>query len=162
MPLAKPEADWADYISHLQILLLWLGPLEQWLARFNDGPQGEGAPAFIFYSKAILADLDEAHIETAPPTHIAAWPRCQEAAYRWGISYVIEGSQLGGEFLYNRLATRLAPHTLSYLQKKTPGRWNEFLQAMALAVTEPHHISAACTGAIDAFDALLAKLKEHE
>lgn len=162
MPLAKPEADYTDYIDHLGILLSWIAPLEQWLSRFNDGPQGQAAPAFIYYSNAIAADLAEAKIESTSSPHLAQWPKHKDAAYRWGISYVIEGSQLGGEFLYNRLAARLAPHTLSYLQKKTPGRWSEFLQAMALEVSEPQHISAACAGAIDAFDALLVKLGSQE
>lgn len=162
MPLAKPEADWADYTSHLSILLSWLGPLEQWLSGFNDGPQGQTAPEFIYYSKVIEADLAEANIETSAAIFQKHWPKSQDPAYRWGISYVIEGSQLGGEFLYKRLSVRLAPHRLRYLQKKNAGRWSEFLQAMALHVTEPQQISAACAGAIDAFDALLIKLRTKE
>jgi len=159
MPLAKPEAAWADYIEHLQILAIWLTPLEHWLRSFSDGPQNAKAFDFICYSDSILQDLGDDH---RPPTNQLSqpisWPQRDNAAYRWGIAYVIEGSQLGGEFLYKRLSVRLAPHKLQYLQSKQPGRWPTFLQAIAVAVTTPEDIESACAGAVDAFDALLQQL----
>jgi len=159
MPLAKPDAVWSDYIEHLQILAIWLTPLEHWLRSFSDGPQNAKAFGFICYSDLILQDLGDDH---KPPTSQLSqqitWPQQDNAAYRWGIAYVIEGSQLGGEFLYKRLSVRLAPHKLHYLQSKQPGRWPAFLQALAVAVTTPEDISSACAGAVDAFDALLQQL----
>jgi heme oxygenase len=162
MPLAKPEADWLDYIDHLQILAAWIVPLEQWLARFCDGPQGKQAPAFMRYSNLIMLDLEEA--EALPTGYIetAGWQKQESAAYRWGISYVIEGSQLGGEFLYKRLSPRLAPRKLGYLQHKQSGRWPAFLQAMAENVITLKEIDSACAGAVDAFDALLQQLPVRE
>lgn len=159
MPLAKSDANLADYVNHLQILSAWLTPLEKWLARFTDGPQSQATPGFMCYSNALQVDLNEAGITSAIPTHTATWPNSENSAYRWGISYVIEGSQLGGEFLYKRLSTRLAPHKLGYLQNKHTGRWNEFLQAIAVNVTTSTQIANACAGAIDAFDALLLELR---
>jgi heme oxygenase len=46
----------------------------------------------------------------------AAWPLDASPAWRWGVCYVIEGSQLGGAVLYKRLHERLAPHPLRYLK----------------------------------------------
>ena len=163
MPLAKPDADWLDYIEHLHILATWLIPLEHWLSTYRDGPQGGQAPAFIRYSNWIMLDLNEADALPADlHAHKAHWPKQENAAYRWGVSYVIEGSQLGGEFLYRRLSTRLAPRKLGYLQNKQSGRWPAFLQAMADSVITSKEIDSACAGAVDAFDALLLRLPVRE
>ncbi|RYY73237.1 MAG: heme oxygenase [Gammaproteobacteria bacterium] len=163
MPLANPEADWFDYIDHLNILATWLIPLEHWLAKHCDGPQGEQAPAFIRYSDLIALDLAQADALPANRCFdIASWPKQENSAYRWGISYVIEGSQLGGEFLYKRLSARLAPRKLGYLQGKQSGRWPAFLQALATYVVTPMDIDSACAGAVDAFDALLKQLPVRE
>lgn len=156
MPLAKLDATWADYISHLQLLAAWLVPLEQWLAKYNDGPQATEILEPIRYSNLILRDLGDNN-SLADFSHIteASWPKSGDVAYRWGISYVIEGSQLGGEFLYKRLADRLKPHELCYLQSKQSGRWPRFLHAIAIGVITEEEITSACKGAVDAFDALL-------
>jgi len=111
MPLSDPDAAWPDYVDHLHMLAAWLSPVEKWLLNFRDGPQGKGAPIFICYSDIIIADLGNAfkpadeQWQNDSPLFVT-----DDAAYRWGVCYVIEGSQLGGEFLYKRLATRLAPH----------------------------------------------------
>jgi len=163
MPLSDPEATWAHYVAHLQMLAAWLEPLEQWLSAFNDGPQGKQAPALIRYTDIIRADLGETYMPADKLCHNAAQhAQPDDAAYRWGVCYVIEGSQLGGEFLYKRLSTRLAPHPLKYLQCKQAGRWPEFLQAMATEVISPGQINSACEGAVNAFDALLLQLQARE
>ena len=88
----------------------------------------------------------------------APWPAQASAAYRWGVCYVVEGSQLGGAVLYKRLAPRLAPHPLAYLRGNgSPGpRWQQFLAALRAQVVEPGQIDDACAGARDAFDRLIA------
>lgn len=88
--------------------------------------------------------------------------KSESAAYRWGICYVIEGSQLGGELLYRRLAPRLSPHKLIYLQPKQAKRWPAFLKCMSQEVTTPEQITSACEGAIHAFDALMQELPLRE
>jgi heme oxygenase len=82
------------------------------------------------------------------------------AAYRWGVCYVIEGSQLGGAVLYQRLHKRLAPHPLRYLRGAPEGpgpRWRAFMQGLRAHVRSPAEIADACAGACDAFDAILAQ-----
>lgn len=162
MPLANLEASWLDYIDHLQILARWLVPLEMWLAKYGDGPQGAETLAFVRYSDLIMLDLAQAHISPLCEPDEARWPTRENAAYRWGIAYVIEGSQLGGEFLYKRLAPRLAPRKLGYLQTKQPGRWPAFLQVLATHVITQTDIDSACAGAVDAFEALLQQLPVRE
>ena len=77
--------------------------------------------------------------------------------------YVVEGSQLGGAVLYQRLHARLAPHPLRYLKggagAANPGpgpRWRLFMQALRAHLRTPAEIAEACAGACDAFDRILA------
>ena len=161
-PLAAPEVDLAAYGAHLRLLERWLAPVPGWLAGFNEGPR------LPDYLGAIRADLAHSALASAaagdesvtpsqsqPP---APWPAQASAAYRWGVCYVVEGSQLGGAVLYKRLASRLAPHPLDYLRGNgSPGpRWQQFLAALRANVVEPAQIEDACAGARDAFDRLIA------
>jgi heme oxygenase len=160
MPLSQPDVGWEDYVQHLQILAKWLIPLENWLMQFSNGPQGERAPDFICYSDIIRADLG--NLLNIQKENICSWMKSESAAYRWGICYVIEGSQLGGELLYKRLAARLSPHKLIYLQSKQAGRWPAFLKCMAQEITTQDQINSACEGAMQAFDALMQELPLRE
>lgn len=162
MPLSHDAPTLADYRDHLLILRAWLAPLERWLAQFDDGPQDATRLPAVERIAALHDDLAHpampAHGATVPEIDTATLRR--EAAYRWGLCYVIEGSQLGGAVLYRQLATRLAPHPLQYLGAgHSPGpRWQQFLQALRAAVREPADIALACAGAQRAFDDLLARI----
>jgi heme oxygenase len=155
LPIGAPDASLPDYVAHLSLLQTWLTPLHAWLAGFADGPQFDHAPRLAL----IAADLAEA----GAPIHGAgavapAWPATASAAYRWGVHYVIEGSQLGGAVLYERLRARLAPHPLRYLQGDAAGpgpRWRAFTQALRAHVRTPAEIADACAGARAAFDHIL-------
>jgi heme oxygenase len=163
LALAQPDAGLEDYRGHLLMLRTWLQPIECWLAGFDDGPQGLGAPLAVGRVRQIDADL-----ATEPLTPLAcgavqqqggAWPADASAAYRWGVCYVVEGSQLGGSVLYRRLAGRLAPHPLNYLKGGAEGpgpRWRRFTEALREQVRGSEQIGEACAGASDAFDRILA------
>ncbi len=158
LPLGGVDPTLLDYVDHLRMLQAWLAPLQAWLAAFPDGPHTPDRLGLI------AADLDDA--DAAPPAIVeqgAAWPDDASAAYRWGVCYVIEGSQLGGAVLYQRLAARLAPHPLRYLrpQGEGPGpRWRQFMLALKEAVRSEGEIAEACRGACDAFDRILM-LRPH-
>jgi heme oxygenase len=155
-PLAAAQVDLAAYGAHLRLLEQWLAPVPAWLDSFSDGPR------LPDYLGAIRADLDHAALATstaiAAPQPVAAWPAPASAAYRWGVCYVVEGSQLGGAVLYKRLAPALAPHPLAYLRGAgSPGpRWQQFLAALRTHVVDADQIDDACRGARDAFDSLIA------
>ncbi|KQQ33615.1 heme oxygenase [Duganella sp. Leaf126] len=156
-PLAAPDVDLAAYGAHLRLLERWLAPVPAWLASFGDGP------VLPDYLGAIRADLAHAALAGLTDDAVAAvpaapWPAHASAAYRWGVCYVVEGSQLGGAVLYKRLAPTLAPHPLAYLRGNgSPGpRWQQFLAALRTQVVEPSQIADACAGARDAFDRLIA------
>ncbi len=159
LPIGTPDASLCDYIAHLALLRTWLTPLHAWLSGFADGPQFDHAPRLAL----IEADFADAGVSApealAAATPESAWPAAASPAYRWGVHYVIEGSQLGGAVLYERLRARLAPHGLRYLKGDDAGpgpRWRAFTQALRAGVRTPAEIADACAGACAAFDRILA------
>jgi len=162
LPLSKPDATLADYVHHLQLLRAWLAPLEAWQHGFADGPQGAAGIAAAPHLALIDADLAEPSLATydrALHAAVAPWPIDASPAYRWGVAYVVEGSQLGGAVLHKRLAAQLAPHPLRYLNgagAAGPGpRWRAFMLALREQVQGEAQVADACAGACDAFDRIL-------
>ncbi|MEX3630491.1 MAG: biliverdin-producing heme oxygenase [Burkholderia sp.] len=161
MPLAAPSPTLSDYLSHLLVLRAWLSPLEPWLAACGDGLAAQAA-AVPPVDRLALIDVDLAaaprEARLAGPAPLAPWwPADAGRAYRWGASYVIEGSQMGGSVLYQRLQERLAPHPLGFLVSGRNGlsmRWKAFVRCLAAELAAPHEIDAACRGAADVFDRL--------
>jgi len=170
MPLAASAPTLDDYREHLALLRRWIRPIEAWQAAFADGPQDAALLPAALHLPLLDADLADpaltAAASSAPAAAAsvaiapdAAWHGSDGSAYRWGVSYVIEGSRLGGAVLYRRLAERLAPHPLRYLHAEglPPGpRWQHFIRTLRAQVTDPAAIAAACQGARDAFDSLIA------
>lgn len=163
LPLSKPDATLADYAYHLQLLRAWLAPMQPWLAGFHDGPQGAGGLPAVPHLSLIEADLAEPSLAgfVAPDFPLqSSWPDEASAAYRWGVAYVVEGSQLGGAVLYKRLAGQLAPHPLRYLRGSGEAgpspRWRAFMGALRTEVRTEEEVADACAGACDAFDRILA------
>ena len=160
LPIGARDASLLDYAGHLRMLRAWLAPLDAWLAGFDDGPRFDHAPRLAL----IEADLAEPGTPALPAmTARSDWPEQASPAWRWGVDYVIEGSQLGGAVLYQRLAGRLAPHPLRYLKGSEAGpgpRWRAFMQGLRDHVRTPDEIADACAGACAAFDSLLA-LRMH-
>lgn len=155
-PLAAPAPDLHAYRDHLQLLLVWLTPIQAWLARCGAAPRLRAD-----YAALLREDLAHPSLAGAAPTlqaDAAPWPQDASAAYRWGVCYVAEGSQLGGAVLYKRLAQSLQPHPLGYLRGEgTPGpRWQQFLAGLRAAVVSEHDIADACLGARQAFASLIA------
>ena len=155
-----------DYASHLLLLRNWLIPLQAWLACFADAPVGLPPAGRLALIDADLQEPSLAGIVALPLPAVAdtAWPLDASAAYRWGVCYVIEGSQLGGAVLYQRLHQSLAPHPLRYLRGAPDGpgpRWREFMLALRANVRGDAAIAEACAGACAAFDAILAHAFPH-
>lgn len=172
MPLSVESVALRDYLSHLAILRDWLEPLEAWLAAFSDGPQSPSRLPIVAVpmNRLALIEADLAHEsahEAMASQDLACllrsergrgWQGDASAAYRWGVGYVIEGSQLGGAVLFARLKDRLAPHPLAYLnagRESLGARWQAFLRAMTVEVSTPKLIDEACRGAAEAFDRLI-------
>ncbi|WP_311223495.1 MULTISPECIES: biliverdin-producing heme oxygenase [unclassified Acidovorax] len=177
LPIARPDAQLRDYAQHARALSGWLAALAPELRALQTQ-----APGFAFDDPARLAalqaDLQDADLNGAPsdvasvPCSTATLDTLQQAlqtvptqvtAFRWGLAYVVEGSQLGGQVLHRRLAPRLAPHPLRYLQgsggNTTGARWREFVERLRDQVRSPDAVQAACAGAAAAFDGLERDLR---
>jgi len=161
LPIGAPDASLSDYAAHLSMLRAWLAPLQAWLRTFDDGPQCDAQ--FDQAGRLALIEQDLAEQGMPPASSGAAgvtgWPLDASPAWRWGVCYVIEGSQLGGAVLYQRLHERLAPHPLRYLKGADTGpgpRWRAFMQALRAQVRSPQEILEASAGACAAFDSILA------
>jgi heme oxygenase len=161
LPIGAPDASLHDYAAHLAMLRAWLAPLQAWLMGFTDGPRFDQAGRLALIER----DLAEPGMPVAPLPASALlggepdWPVGASPAWRWGVCYVIEGSQLGGAVLYQRLHERLAPHPLRYLKGDAAGpgpRWRAFMQALREHVRSPQEILDASAGACAAFDRILA------
>ena len=157
LPLSGPAPGLHDYAAHLTMVRDWLASLLPWLESFPDGPQQVLSP--VERLALIEADLNEPGMPPLRTPALAyAWPRDASAAYRWGVCYVIEGSQLGGKVLYAKLAGTLAPHPLRYLKGSDAGpgpRWRAFMLALKEHVRSADEIADACEGACAAFDSIL-------
>jgi heme oxygenase len=157
LPIGALDASLSDYAAHLAMLHAWLAPLQAWLAGFDDGPSFDQTGRLALLER----DLAEQGMPAAPVAlgAVADWPLDASPAWRWGVYYVIEGSQLGGAVLYQRLHERLAPHPLRYLKGDDAGpgpRWRAFMQALREHVRTPQDIIDASAGACAAFDGILA------
>ncbi len=160
LPLARPSPSLADYRSHLRVLEAWL----QRLARIEPAP-----PALAAHRAQLAEDLAtcEALLPPDASAHapVPAARVSRPPAFVWGVSYVLEGSRLGGRVLYRQLAERLAPHPLNYLQgagEQTGAHWKAFLAQLRAQAFGPAEVRSACDGAVEAFETLLACHRETE
>ena len=173
LAIAHPEASLHDYGVHAHALAAWLQALSPHLTTLQACEHDfEFAPADRLAAlEADLHDMTPLAAGAAP----TAWPApsaatqhhiaralahhpTQAEAVCWGLVYVVEGSQLGGQVLYRHLAPRLAPHPLRYLQgagAQTGARWRVFLESLRAALDTPARVQAACDGAAWAFERLL-------
>jgi len=151
LPLGGPAPTLDDYRAHLRMLRNWLAPIVAWLDGFEGGPR-------ISPLRLVAIEHDLVLIGELPPLAVAAaWPHDASQAYRWGVCYVVEGSQLGGAVLYKKLAEALAPHPLGYLKGEgNPGPgWRGFMDALRAHVQTPPQVDDATRGACTAFDRLI-------
>ena len=160
LPLARPSPSLADYRSHLRVLEAWL----QRLASIEPAP-----PALAAHRTQLAGDLTACEALLPPDavshTPVPAARMSRSPAFVWGVSYVLEGSRLGGRVLYRQLAERLAPHPLNYLQgagEQTGAHWKAFLAQLRAQAFGPAEVRSACDGAVEAFETLLACHRETE
>lgn len=154
MPLARPNPSLADYQRHLALLADWVDALRALPVH---------AERLDEEARRVDADLAECErLLNAPRRAPAMAPPSQAMTpgpFGWGVAYVIEGSRLGGQVMYRRLADALAPHPLAYLQgagRETGARWAAFLAELRQHLRTEADIAAACEGAVQAFALLLA------
>lgn len=165
--IARPEATLDDYADHAAALRTWLAALAPELQQLA-AQEPRFAPDLERRLRALDDDLRDAGRATGQPANASAATQTEirhaldqapltPDAVRWGMAYVLEGSQLGGQVMHRQLAGRLAPHPLRYFQGRgadTGAAWKAFLALLRAHLDSPQAIAAACLGANAAFAGL--------
>jgi heme oxygenase len=158
LPLAQADASLADYALHLVVLRDWQQALSPWLSRTGHAGLALGLIA------QDLADCPFDIDHSAEPVDLTPVHRVDDGslAFCWGMAYVLEGSRLGGQVLYRRLRTRLAPHPLRYLGERGADgtSWGDTLKALRQVLATEEARRASCAGAVAAFQTLLRRFEE--
>lgn len=173
LPVGREGATLADYAAHTHMVAAWLQALWPLLLHLQTREAGfRFAPTERL--AALRQDLEQARAQPWPEPStttlqcldqaLARHPN-QADAVHWGMAYVVEGSQLGGQVLYRRLAPHLAPHPLRYLQGDGAGtgtRWKSFMALLRAHLVSAAAVAAACDGARAAFQGLQAHVDASE
>jgi heme oxygenase len=157
LPLSQPDLTLSDYRAHLRLLLDWTGRLRSLPVDTH---------LIDTQALALATDLRECDRLLGAET-LTPWPdagpdvsvREPVGAFGWGVAYVVEGSQLGGQVMYRRLLETLAPHPLEFLHgagRGTGANWKAFVAQLDAQLSTPEQVRAACEGAVEAFAMLLA------
>lgn len=159
LPLARANANLADYAAHLTVLRDWQQALAPWLTR-----------AILDLNALALLDQDlsdcPAQVSALidlPDPDLTALRQADDGrdGFCWGIAYVVEGSRLGGQVLYRRLSQQLAPHPLRYLGQrgKAGASWLDILACLRIHLDAKPERQSACNGAVAAFELLLLRFR---
>lgn len=102
LPLSHEAATLADYAAHLALLRDWLRPLHAALAQSGVGLPGMNRLGEI---EGDLAHPSLAGLVAVRDRVGHCWPDDMSDAYRWGMCYVVEGSQLGARYCISACAS---------------------------------------------------------
>jgi heme oxygenase (biliverdin-IX-beta and delta-forming) len=158
LEVARPDAGEDAYLRYLRALLGWLEPLEALLWQ-GPWPEAVGVARRAGKARWIVADLharglDEAEISAIPRRAVLA--EQTSLVQRFGIAYVVEGAQLGGQVLLRRLGPRVAPLPTRFLVgygRDCAKLWRSFVDALAGALTDDEQARAAAASARAEFEA---------
>lgn len=159
MLLGMPGAGRAQYAQHVAAMYGWLCPIEAKFRQYSWPADLE--PSERWHKSAWLQqDIAAARDDGFLPSHPSVCTQPADltsAATRYGWAYVIEGSMLGGQVLMKRLADRVKPWPMRYLQGYGAAagiRWRAFLAALERDVRHEGDIESAARGAVDAFTSI--------
>ncbi|MDB5804380.1 MAG: heme oxygenase [Betaproteobacteria bacterium] len=156
LPIGGGQAKLADYRAHLRMLHCWLGMLAPLRAQAQSPCLRRWLEDITAKRELINSDLAEMFGADEPADDgAAALPdEARAQAFLWGAAYVVEGSQLGGRMLYQRLKLRLSPHPLRYLRgrgEETSATWRRFIADFGRQVRGENARAEAIAGATHAF-----------
>ena len=157
LEIGRPDAGEPAYLRYLEALWGWLDPLESalWAAHW---PESIAATTRSGKTRWIEADLRargrNADSIARLPRQLAL-PPLDGAAQRFGVAYVVEGAQLGGQYLLRRLAPRLAPLPARWLEgygSDTARHWRSFVVALGAQLQSHGEAEAAAHSARSTFE----------
>lgn len=159
LEVAAPGATRQAYLDYLQDMHGWLRAFEQqlWSSAWPEDVDAAARDGKLGWIEKDLASagMQAACIEALPRARFA--PDLARQASRFGLAYVIEGSQLGTKELARRLRAPLGnwePRWLEGYGTSNGSKWRGFLHALERHVRTPQEIDEACAAAAAGFASL--------
>lgn len=159
-----PHAGRDEYLAYIAALWGWLMPFEAqlWNAPWPEeiGAKERAGKRHWIESDLRAADFDDAAIGALPVSPFS--PDMESMAARFGLAYVIEGAQLGGQVLRKTLSPALASWAPRWLQgygAQASSKWKVFTCCAEHYLTTDAARLTAAAAASQAFDALAWWLK---
>jgi heme oxygenase len=157
LEIARPDACDEAYGRYLAAVLGWLEPLE---GPLWSSPWPEPIVAASRRDKCtwIKSDLRARGLSERDVAHIprrTTLPPLATPAERFGVAYVVEGSQLGGRALLPRLGPRLAPHPTRWLHgygDASAAHWKTFVAALGASLGDAGDARVAAASARATFE----------
>jgi heme oxygenase len=139
LEIARTDADDATYTRYLAAVIGWLEPLESplWSGGWPAAVTPTARSGKVAWIEADLRarGMNERDIAALPRQ--TKLPALDSLAHRFGVAYVVEGAQLGGQTLLRTLGPRLVRPTrwLEGYGPETGARWRAFLAAVEAHLT---------------------------
>ncbi|WP_186644078.1 biliverdin-producing heme oxygenase [Fluviispira vulneris] len=159
-PLSKKEPSLEDYFFYLSAFLHLIEPIENNLSKFYVNFSFPKSDQSIKRSILLKNDLENLGMfQNIEFKSVIKTPIIFSAANAVGVLYVLEGSNLGGQFLYKKLKSlhgNKITHSLSFLYGNgfdTFKYWKEFLTFIQdYSDQHPSEIEIIIQSAIDTFE----------
>jgi heme oxygenase len=152
LEIARPEADDGAYLRYLEALLGWLAPLEPplWSGAWPTRVAPDDRSSKVRWLEADLRARGRSAQQIAALPRQYALPPLDSLEQRFGVAYVIEGAQLGGQALLRTLGPRLAPLPTRFLVgygADSGDKWRAFLGALDASLRHPAAVESAAESA---------------
>lgn len=157
LEIGRAEAGEGAYVRYLEAVLGWLAPLEP-LLWSGPWPAPVAAPARdgkVAWAEADLRARGRSDRQLSALPRQRALPPLTSLAQSFGVAYVVEGAQLGGQVLLRRLGPRLAPRPTRWLEgygAESGARWRSFAAALGACLRDPEQARSAAEAARRTFE----------
>jgi heme oxygenase len=157
LEIARPDARDEAYARYLEAVWGWLAPLEPplWGQAWPESVTPCERDGKAAWAAADLRARGLRAEQIAALPRQTALPPLASLAQRFGVAYVIEGAQLGGQVLLRELGPRVAPLPTRWLSgygHDTANKWRSFLSALTLSLREPFEVEEAAESARVTFE----------
>ena len=156
LEIGRADAGESAYGRYLRAVLGWLEPLETalWSGLWPDAIGAAARTGKVAWIESDLRARGMTGSDLAALPRQTKLPPLSSLAHRFGVAYVVEGSQLGGQTLLRRLGPRLA-HSARFLEgygRETMPRWRAFMAAIDANLVTREDAEIAAENARATFD----------
>jgi heme oxygenase len=124
-----------DYIDYIVVMYKIITPLEKFILKFNEFDKFFPKTIIQNKSLSLILDLKNLEVDFNKINYSKLVPKINSFDEVLGCFYVIEGSSLGSQFLFNKLSSLHGEefrHKMNYLNglgRETFKHWNHFIES---------------------------------